>query len=158
MLVENLQRSDLTPIEEARGYRRLLGELHVPGGQRGLAKAVGKSQAHISKRLALLVLPDDVTDAVESGEITVGEAAELAKLGDHPDRVAAAFGHREGSGGVARAVEAEERQMKRSTKTAELRAQAEGEGADRDRRRVPLASGRRTRARGPHGHRRESTP
>jgi len=128
MLVENLQREDLSPIEEARGYRRLVDELRVPGGQRGLAKMVGKSQAHISKRLALLVLPDEVTEAVEAGTITVGDASELAKLGAHPERVAAAFAHRERSGGVARAVEAEERQMVRAARIDQLRTQAEAQG------------------------------
>jgi len=83
-LVENLQREDLTPLEEATGYQRL-GELGL--NQRTIAEEVGRSQGHISKRLALLELPTDVQAQVVSGGITVADAAELAKLAAHPERI-----------------------------------------------------------------------
>lgn len=86
-LVENLHREDLAPLDEAAGYKELLDLGLVPGGQRGLAQMVGKSQGHVSKRLALLKLPADVQKKVDSGGISVTDAAELAKLADDPDRV-----------------------------------------------------------------------
>jgi ParB family chromosome partitioning protein len=85
-LVENLHREDLTPLDEARAYQQLLG-LGVKGGQRGLARMVGKSQSHVSKRLALLELPDEVQAYVDSGRITPTEAVELSKLSDEPERL-----------------------------------------------------------------------
>lgn len=85
MLIENLQRTDLTAIEEGRAYKRLV-ELGLK--QRELAKRIGRSQAHVSKRLALLDLPEKVQDAVDSGGITLEDAQLLAKLRDHPDALA----------------------------------------------------------------------
>ncbi len=92
-LVENLQRSDLNPVEEARGYRRLM-EL---GGhtQDQVAQRVGKSRAAVANALRMLKLPDDVLTAVEDGRITAGHArALLAVTGDSAraalfDRIAA---------------------------------------------------------------------
>lgn len=92
-LVENLQRSDLNPIEEARGYRRLM-EL---GGhtQDQVARRVGKSRAAVTNALRLLTLPDDVLTAVEDGRISAGHArALLAVAGESArsalfDRIAA---------------------------------------------------------------------
>ena len=92
-LVENLQRSDLNPVEEARGYRRLM-EL---GGhtQDQVAQRVGKSRAAVANALRLLKLSDDVLTAVEDGRITAGHArALLAVTGDSAraalfDRIAA---------------------------------------------------------------------
>lgn len=80
-LVENLQRSDLNPVEEARGYRRLM-EL---GGhtQDQVAQRVGKSRAAVANALRLLKLSDDVLNAVEDRRITAGHArALLAVTGD----------------------------------------------------------------------------
>jgi hypothetical protein len=87
MAAENLQREDLSPLEEARAYQRLIDTLGC--SQRDLAPKVGKTQSHISKRLALLALPKDVQKEVDSGGITIPDALELAKLADHPDRVKA---------------------------------------------------------------------
>jgi ParB family chromosome partitioning protein len=85
-LVENLHREDLTPLDEAKGYQQLLG-LGVSGGQRGLAKLVGKSQSHVSKRLALLELPHEIQAHVDSARITPTDAVELSKLSDEPERL-----------------------------------------------------------------------
>lgn len=86
MLVENLQRSDLAPLEEAKGISRLVEEFEV--SQRDVAKRIGRSQPHVSKRLALLTLPENVRVEVDSGGITLADAAELAKLGDDEKAIA----------------------------------------------------------------------
>lgn len=65
MLVENLQRSDLAPLEEAGAFKRLVDEFGMP--QRQLAEKVGRSQGHISKRLGLLDLPAAAQKALDSG-------------------------------------------------------------------------------------------
>lgn len=80
-LTENLQRSNLTPIEEAAGYQRLV-DLGV--SQRQIATKMGCSQAHVSKRLQLLTLPDVDQQAIAEGQLTVGAALALAPLVDHP--------------------------------------------------------------------------
>ena len=74
-LIENLQRQDLSPIEEARGYRKLLDEFgHT---QERVAEAVGKSRTHVANLIRLLALPDFVQNLLDSGEITVGQARPL---------------------------------------------------------------------------------
>jgi ParB family chromosome partitioning protein len=84
MLVENLQREDLSPIEEAAGFGRLI-EMGL--SQREVASRVGCSQSHVSKRVGLLTLPMSVQMGVTSGEVTAEEAGELAKLKDDPERI-----------------------------------------------------------------------
>lgn len=71
-LVENLQREDLNPIEEADGYRRLTEEFRYT--QEDLAKVVGKSRSHVANTLRLLGLPGDVRTMLESGDISAGHA------------------------------------------------------------------------------------
>ena len=78
-LVENLQREDLTSIEEARGLEALVA---LTGSQKAAAKAVGRSTAHVSKRLALLKLPPAAHVAITEGELSLEDAAELAKVDD----------------------------------------------------------------------------
>lgn len=84
MLIENLQRVDLDPIEEATGYFKLVG---MKWKQQDIAKKIGRSKAHISKRLALLALPADVQAKVRSGEVTLDAAVLLAQISDHPEVV-----------------------------------------------------------------------
>lgn len=86
-LVENLQRQDLSPIEEARGYRRLLDAGYT---QRKLVDRVGRSQSHISKRLTLLNLPERYQGEVERKALPVDDAVNLARLAEHPERIALA--------------------------------------------------------------------
>jgi ParB/RepB/Spo0J family partition protein len=82
MLVENLQRAEITPVEEARAYGRLV-ELDTKVSD--IARKVGRSQPHVKGRLDLLALPDPVLDLVEAGDVTLSEASELVKLcADHP--------------------------------------------------------------------------
>lgn len=83
MIVENLQREGLTPLEEANAFQRLVDIGH---SQRIIATRVGCSQGHVSKRLALLELPAPAHKALDSGRITLEDAQELGKLRDHPKR------------------------------------------------------------------------
>lgn len=76
-IVENLQRSNLDPLEEADAFSRLVA-LGVK--QRALAERIGRSQSHVSKRLALLKLPDVAREAVVSGGITMDDAVRLAAM------------------------------------------------------------------------------
>src|SRR3954464_2791734 len=86
-LVENLQRADLNPIEEARGYQRLLGEFSLTHQE--VADAVGKDRSTITNLLRVLTLPDTVQQLVESGKLSAGHARTLAGL-DHSDVLALA--------------------------------------------------------------------
>lgn len=99
MLIENLQREDLNPLEEGEGYRRLVEEFKY--SQRDLAAIVGMSQAHISKRIALTKLPPKAMEAVLKGEVTVTDATLLT--GIHPDDVEAVL-HRPSWQGLEHAV------------------------------------------------------
>lgn len=74
-LVENLQRQDLSPLEEAEGYRRLLDEFGH--SQEDLARALGKSRSHVANTLRLLALPDGVKTMLGDGHLTAGHARAL---------------------------------------------------------------------------------
>ena len=82
-LVENLQRQDLSPFEEAEGYRRLLDEFQHT--QEELARAVGKSRSHVANTMRLLALPAPVRQMVEAGELSAGHARALLTTGDPVD-------------------------------------------------------------------------
>lgn len=84
-LAENLQREDLTPLEEAEGYRRLTEDFSLHQGS--LAKAVGKSRSHVSNTLRLLKLAKPVKDLVAKGKLTAGHARALLTV-DNPARIA----------------------------------------------------------------------
>jgi ParB family chromosome partitioning protein len=79
-LVENLQRADLNPIEEARGYRRLIDEFGLT--HEGLAAAVGKSRTHLTNMLRLLALPELVQTQLANGLISAGHGKALAAAPD----------------------------------------------------------------------------
>jgi ParB family chromosome partitioning protein len=74
-LVENLQREDLAPLEEAEAYKRLVGEFGRT--QASLAEAVGKSRSHVANTLRLLSLPAPVRDRLNGGELSAGHARAL---------------------------------------------------------------------------------
>jgi ParB family chromosome partitioning protein len=74
-LVENLQRQDLSALEEALGYRRLMDEFSY--AQEALAQAVGKSRSHVANMMRLLGLPDPVKDLLQSGALSAGHARAL---------------------------------------------------------------------------------
>lgn len=74
-LIENLQREDLTPLEEARGYRTLIDAQDFT--QEEVSQAVGKSRPAVTNALRLLNLPEDIQQMLENGEITAGHARTL---------------------------------------------------------------------------------
>ena len=80
-LIENLQREDLGPIEEARAYARLLEEFQLT--QETLAAKVGRSRSHIANFLRLMKLDEKVQDYLTSGVLTMGQAKPLVSLSDH---------------------------------------------------------------------------
>jgi ParB family chromosome partitioning protein len=79
-LVENLQRTDLNPIEEAEGYQRLIQEFDLT--QQEVAAAVGKDRSTVANILRLLALPASVRRLVWEGAISLGHARALLSLGD----------------------------------------------------------------------------
>ena len=83
-LIENLQRRDLNPLEEARAYRLLLDEFDLAHDE--LAKRVGKSRSHVSNLLRLLNLDDNVLAAVASCRLSMGHARALAGLTSHSEQ------------------------------------------------------------------------
>ena len=74
-IVENIQRDDLNPIEEARGYKRLNEEFKYD--HESISKLMSKSRSHISNTLRLLTLPSDVVAMLEEGSLTSGQARPL---------------------------------------------------------------------------------
>lgn len=86
-VVENLQRADLNPMEQARAYERLSREFHLT--QEQMAERTGKDRASVANFLRLLRLPDDVQQRVESGELTFGHARALLAL-PTPEAIGAA--------------------------------------------------------------------
>ena len=74
-IVENIQRDDLNPIEEARGYKRLNEEFKYD--HESISKLMSKSRSHISNTLRLLTLPKDVISMLEEGSLTSGQARPL---------------------------------------------------------------------------------
>ena len=77
-IVENVQRQDLNPIEEAQGYQRLINEFSYD--QEKVAKFIGKSRSHVTNCLRLLSLPREVIELVESNKISQGHAKILVSL------------------------------------------------------------------------------
>lgn len=84
-LIENLQRKDLTPIEEARTYQKILDLDNLT--QEELAKTMGKSQSAVSNKLRLLTLPEEVQDALLHEEISERHARSLLNLNDPAKQV-----------------------------------------------------------------------
>lgn len=77
-LIENLQREDLSPIEEAKGYKTLIDTYQM--SQEQVAQTVGKSRPAIANTMRLLLLPDDVLVLVEKGDLSQGHARALLSL------------------------------------------------------------------------------
>ena len=106
-LVENIQRADLSPIEEAQGYRRLMTEFgHT---QEQLSRVLGKSRSHVANAVRLLDLPDTVQALVDEGKLSAGHARTLVGLGNAEHLARAA---------VARQLNV--RQMEALTKSAKM--------------------------------------
>jgi ParB family chromosome partitioning protein len=79
-LIENLQREDLTPIEEARAYHHLRVELGL--SQEEIARRVGKERSTVANALRLLQLPLEVQELVDGGELSAGHARALVAVGE----------------------------------------------------------------------------
>ena len=77
-IVENVQRNDLNPLEEALGYKRLIDEFSYD--QEKVSKFIGKSRSYISNALRILTLPDDVIKLIEIQKLTAGHAKILVGL------------------------------------------------------------------------------
>ncbi|MGG3574159.1 ParB/RepB/Spo0J family partition protein [Bacillus gobiensis] len=77
-LLENLQREDLSPLEEAKAYEALLSHLQVT--QEQLAKKLGKSRPHIANHLRLLTLPEDVQELIADGTLSMGHGRTILGL------------------------------------------------------------------------------
>lgn len=84
-LIENLQRDDLSPIDEARGYQRLVDEFHLP--QAEVARLVGKNRSTVANSLRLLQLPADVQGLLQDRSLSEGHARPLLALSDPAEMV-----------------------------------------------------------------------
>ena len=82
-IVENVQRQDLNPIEEARGYKRLIDDFNY--NQEKLSQFIGKSRSYIANSLRLLSLPEEVLSMVEQGSLSAGHARSLIGLNNSVD-------------------------------------------------------------------------
>lgn len=79
-IIENVQRADLNPLEEAMGYGQLIEQFDYT--QQDLAQVIGKSRSHVANTLRLLKLPEDVRGMVSSGTLTAGHARTLITVED----------------------------------------------------------------------------
>lgn len=84
-LLENLQREDLTPIEEASAYANLMNELNVT--QEELSKKLGKSRSHIANMVRLLSLPDQIIAYINNGELSMAHGRTLLGLKDQSNLI-----------------------------------------------------------------------
>jgi ParB family transcriptional regulator, chromosome partitioning protein len=84
-LIENIQREDLNPIEEAHAYRRLADDYHLT--QEQIAEAVGKDRSSIANYVRLLKLPQDIRSGVGSGALSMGHARALLALPDEASQL-----------------------------------------------------------------------
>lgn len=113
-LIENLQREDLTPLEEARGYRTLIETQDFT--QEEVSQAVGKSRPAITNALRLLNLPEDLQQMLENGEITAGHARTLLSFKREEDMRLGAKKAKEGAS--VRELEALAKRLNQEKETA----------------------------------------
>jgi len=118
-IIENVQRADLNPLEEAQGYGQLIEQFDYT--QQDLAQVIGKSRSHVANTLRLLRLPEDVRDMVSSGTLTAGHARTLITAADP-----AALARQIVSGGLSvREAEA----LSQQRETAVKKRESEGSAA-----------------------------
>lgn len=84
-LIENIQRENLNPIEEARAYQRLADEFHLI--QEEIAKKVGKDRSSVANYLRLLKLPQEIQDSIANEELTMGHARALLSLDSAKEQI-----------------------------------------------------------------------
>lgn len=87
-LIENLQRENLNPIEEAKGYNELVENFDMT--QEEVAKTVGRSRSSVSNSMRLLSLPDEILEMLENGDISVGHGKALLSFDDEDRMLEAA--------------------------------------------------------------------
>lgn len=87
-LIENLQRDDLTAMDEAAGYQRLGSEFHL--GQAEIARLVGRNRSTVANLLRLLKLPDEVKQLIQEGKLSEGHARALLGVADEKEQVSLA--------------------------------------------------------------------
>ena len=87
-MIENLQRQDLNPVEEAKGYKRLMDEFGLT--QEQISKKLGKSRSSVANSLRILNLPDEVISYLESGQLSFGHAKVLLSCEDEKKQIALA--------------------------------------------------------------------
>ena len=88
-LVENVQRSDLNPIDEAAGYLRLVNDFNYT--HEDMARVTGKSRSHITNLMRLLSLPERIKDMVAEGKLSMGHARAMLGLGEHEAQIRCAM-------------------------------------------------------------------
>ena len=118
-LVENLQRADLNPMEEAEGYQQLLSQFSLT--QQQVADVVGKDRSTVANTLRLLALPTAIRGMVREGALTIGHARALLALGDD-QRMLALARDIVAEGLSVRAVEQRVRESGKNTKTVRAAA------------------------------------
>lgn len=118
-LVENLQRADLDPLEEAEAYRQLATTFDL--SQEEIAGRVGKSRSAVANALRLLNLPPEIQDALRDGRLTAGQARPLLAIEDHDRQLALARRAVE-EGLTARQLEELARSAKESARAPSARA------------------------------------
>jgi ParB family chromosome partitioning protein len=130
-IIENVQRADLNPLEEAQGYGQLMAQFDYT--QQDLAQVIGKSRSHVANTLRLLKLPRDVRDMLGRGELTAGHARALITAEDP-----LALARRIIGGGLSvRAAEAlsqREAQPRRPTGEAHARPEKDADTAALEKR------------------------
>ncbi len=85
-LIENIQRQDLNPLEEARAYAKLLSDFNLT--QEGVAQKVGKARSTVANTLRLLELPEEIQQAIAAGTLAAGSARAILSLKDDKSRLA----------------------------------------------------------------------
>lgn len=119
ILIENLQREDLNPLEEAEGFQRLQGEFGYT--QRELGKALNRSQVYISNTVSLLRLPREVQEKVRSGAISRSHAEHLTYLAEDAEAVRDLAGSIEADGLTIRQLVAEVNSRRQQGRVRPLR-------------------------------------
>ncbi|MCF8532529.1 MAG: ParB/RepB/Spo0J family partition protein [Reyranella sp.] len=131
-LIENLQRADLTPIDEALGYRRLMDDFTQTHDD--LAKTMGKSRPHIANTLRLLDLPQSVQEMIRGGKISAGQGRAMLGLADPAAMAARAIEENLSVRDVERLAGAEKKQGKAKAGKASTGATKSGDTQALERR------------------------
>ncbi|MGI6452707.1 MAG: ParB/RepB/Spo0J family partition protein [Syntrophomonadaceae bacterium] len=119
-LIENLQREDLNPVEEALAYKKMIEDFGYT--HEAVANRIGKSRTHITNTIRILRLPEEVLRMIEDGQISAGHARSLLPLADAEQQLAAAQEIVKGKMSVRKSEEKVRKHSKRRdlTKSAEI--------------------------------------